>query len=101
MRNYRMDIFESLESLPVSEGCFEDIIGLVESKLREAEEGVSGQPNNTPNDEMEGFRKFKAEVKKKAPWLRNVDPSNDRRILLPLKKGDFKFVDHTNYKDYM
>ena len=28
-------IFESLENLPVSEGCFEDIIGLVEEYINE------------------------------------------------------------------
>ena len=30
-----MDIFESLENLPVSEGCFEDIIGIVEEYINE------------------------------------------------------------------
>ena len=30
-----MDIFESLESLPVSESCFEDIVGLIEEYLSE------------------------------------------------------------------
>lgn len=30
-----MDIFESLENLPVSEACFEDIVGLVEEYLSE------------------------------------------------------------------
>ena len=30
-----MDIFESLENLPVSEACFEDIIGIVEEYIQE------------------------------------------------------------------
>ena len=30
-----MDIFESLENLPVSEACFEDIVGLLEEKLKD------------------------------------------------------------------
>jgi hypothetical protein len=33
-----MDIFESLESLPVSEACFEDIISIIESILNEEDE---------------------------------------------------------------
>ena len=32
-----MDIFESLENLPVSEACFEDIVGLVEKYINENE----------------------------------------------------------------
>ena len=40
-----MDIFESLENLPVSEGCFEDIIGLVEEYINEMNVFTVGKVN--------------------------------------------------------
>ena len=45
-----MDIFESLENLPVSESCFEDIIGLVEEYINEtkAETWVKAAEKSIP-----------------------------------------------------
>ena len=36
-----MDIFESLENLNVSEECFEDIVGLVEDIVSQAEKNIA------------------------------------------------------------
>ena len=65
-----MDIFESLENLPVSEGCFKDIVGIVEDIISETltygtvksavntsiplrlqkYKEVKADPNSTPQD---------------------------------------------------
>ena len=42
------DIFESLENLPVSEACFEDIIGLVETFLSEGKNIQNSWNNASP-----------------------------------------------------
>ena len=39
-----MDIFESLENLPVSESCFDDIIGLVEEYINEISDYTAQAP---------------------------------------------------------
>ena len=48
-----MDIFESLENLNVSEECFNDIMGIVEKLIIEAD----NENNNSNNNEPINFRK--------------------------------------------
>ena len=72
-----MDIFESLENLPVSESCFEDIISIVEeiisesqfgSKYHRASEKSSGPHGDIRNIDAKGA--LKALYKPKEATLR-------------------------------
>ena len=46
-----MDIFESLENLPISEECFEEIMGLVEEVINEVSaEKIQGTANQRAYD---------------------------------------------------
>ena len=56
-----MDIFESLENLPVSESCFEDIIGLVEAMLSESMFGTYSGPANVESVKQALRAKYKPE----------------------------------------
>ena len=83
-----MDIFESLENLPVSEACFEDIIGIVEAILSEDIKSkiiqVYGEPEydeNTgkPNKTVELLRKItNAQMKEREEALERAKAKSSR-----------------------
>ena len=50
-----MDIFESLEQLPVSEACFDEIMGIVEELLNE---DIYDAVLNSAGDENSPLRKY-------------------------------------------
>ena len=51
MKGYLMDIFESLENLPVSEECFDEIMGIVEELINEVSaEKIQGTANQRAYD---------------------------------------------------
>jgi hypothetical protein len=75
-----MDIFESLETLNVSEECFNDIVGLVEEYLSE---GVN--INNVVDRAKENLYD---DVLKNALHVNDISKNNKRRLEIFRKRGN-------------
>lgn len=70
-----MDIFESLEQLPVSEACFDEIMGIVEELLNE---DIYDAVLNSAGDENSPLRKYgKINLKR---WMETIRDNKKKEL---------------------
>ena len=85
-------IFESLENLQVSEGCFEDIVGLVESIISETKKESKEKRDKWMADQMSKEPVFS---ERSGAWVKRT-----AKQLLAAKKTDFENTSKA-WKDYL
>ena len=106
-----MDIFESLENLPVSEGCFEDIISIVETLVgRFAEKGAPVTGNEEEfKKEMTPLvrtkkkltqRKLQAGVDAAEKLAGDIKGAEEETVKAKQKYDDYSKKEQEAYKNY-